>query len=371
TVKCTLVDNLPDIHTESDQPVDLPAFLLDKWEKEGRKAQELKELDQFFDSTGYPRAARFYIIKWLVDYIRELGIDGFRVDTAKHTEAGVWSELYAEAVKAFEAWKKENPDKKLDDNNFYMVGEVYNYSIYNGLEYPYEGDTAVNFFAQGFKSLINFSLKWEAEKKPMDEIFSTYASILNGGDLKGKTVLHYLSSHDDHDPFDKNREKPFATANYLMLAPGTPQIYYGDETARLLHAEGAKGDANLRTFMNWEELEGNIERNGHRIDEIRNHWARLGLFRRDHPAVGAGKHEKINEEPYTFKRTYQQDGYSDAVVVVMGNARESALSGAFEEGTLVTNYYTGEQAEVKEGKVSFDEPSRLLLIGVKPKDLAN
>src|SRR3712207_7928129 len=44
---------------------ELPEVLRKKWQQEGRLEQELKELDAFFESTGYPRAARFYIVKWL------------------------------------------------------------------------------------------------------------------------------------------------------------------------------------------------------------------------------------------------------------------------------------------------------------------
>lgn len=87
TVECTLVENLPDIRTEKELEVDLPPQLLAKWEAEGRLAQEMEELAAFFDRTGYPRAPRYYLIKWLTDYVWELGVDGFRVDTAKHTEA--------------------------------------------------------------------------------------------------------------------------------------------------------------------------------------------------------------------------------------------------------------------------------------------
>ena len=36
TVPCTLVDNLPDIRTESNKPTELPPFLFVKWEQEGR-----------------------------------------------------------------------------------------------------------------------------------------------------------------------------------------------------------------------------------------------------------------------------------------------------------------------------------------------
>lgn len=106
TTACTLVKNLPDVQTESNNTVELPDALLAKWKEEGRLSIELDELQLFFDRTGYPRAPRFYIIKWLTDYVNDLGIDGFRVDTVKHVNENAWSELYKEASAAFESWKR-------------------------------------------------------------------------------------------------------------------------------------------------------------------------------------------------------------------------------------------------------------------------
>jgi alpha-amylase len=40
---------------------------------------------------------RYYIIKWLTDYIADYGIDGYRADTVKHTEASVWADFKAKA----------------------------------------------------------------------------------------------------------------------------------------------------------------------------------------------------------------------------------------------------------------------------------
>ena len=67
-----------------DKPVELPDALLAKWKSEGRLSTELDELQTFFQRTGYPRAPRFYIIKWLTDYVNDLGIDGFRVDAVPY-----------------------------------------------------------------------------------------------------------------------------------------------------------------------------------------------------------------------------------------------------------------------------------------------
>jgi alpha-amylase len=102
TINCTLVDNLPDILTENkDQAVSLPPHIIEKWEAEGRLEQEMAELDNFFEETGFPRTPYHHIIKWLVDLIIDYGFDGFRVDTVKHTESYVWLDLWKVAQ---EAW---------------------------------------------------------------------------------------------------------------------------------------------------------------------------------------------------------------------------------------------------------------------------
>ena len=363
TVTCTLVDNLPDIKTESNEAVELPKLLIEKWEKEGRKEQELKELDEFFEATGYPRSPRHYIIKWLVDLIKKYGVDGFRVDTAKYTEAYVWQELFDEAVKAFNAWKKANPDEVLDDNEFFMVAEVYHYNI-SGKRYFDYGDQKVDFFEDAFKSLINFEFKYDAKKSNYDSIFSKYSNYLNGP-LKGKTVMNYISSHDDGEPFDQERVAPIETGTKLLLCPGEVQIYYGDESARLLNVE-ANGDATLRSFMNWDEIEQNVDRNGFKIQDILTHWQKLGYFRNTHPSVGAGVHEMMTQDPYTFKRTFSKGNYEDKVVVglkLSGGEKTIGVEGVFENGEKLKDYYSDQTVEVVDGKVKIDSPFDIVLLG--------
>ena len=249
-ITCTLVENLPDVKTESNQEVGLPQMLIDKWKKEGRYEQEIAELDSFFKTTGYPRAPRYYIMKWLSDYITDFGIDGYRVDTVKHTYENVWADFAKVCQASFENYKINNPTKVVDNNRFFMVGEVYGYGLHGKQIYDF-GDKKVNYFENGFQSLINFDFKGDANKE-YEAIFSSYSTILNT-DLKGLSVLNYLTSHDDGWPFDKKREKTFDAGTKLLLSPGISQIYYGDETARSLEIEGTQGDATLRSMMNWED----------------------------------------------------------------------------------------------------------------------
>ncbi|MCL6296375.1 alpha-amylase family glycosyl hydrolase [Jejuia spongiicola] len=358
TITCTLVKNLPDIKTESNEDVELPIQLVEKWKEEGRYEQEVRELDAFFKRTGYPKAPRFYIIKWLTDYITEFGIDGYRVDTVKHTEEYVWQEFKAECDYAFAAYKKNNPDKVLDDNKFYLVGEVYNYGINTGKYFDF-GDKKVNYFDNAFQSLINFQFKWNAAQQDYETLFANYSKYL-GNDLKGYGTLNYLSSHDDGQPFDAAREKPFETATKLLLALGTSQIYYGDESARSLIIEGTEGDATLRSFMNWNAITNDTQ-----TKNIFKHWQKLGQFRANHPAIGAGVHQMISKEPYLFSRRFSKANYNDLVVIGLDLPKgEKVLdvSKVFKDDEILNDAYSGKTVIVKKGKVVFNTEYELVLL---------
>ena len=365
TIDCTLVKNLPDIRTDSNKAVALPPMLVEKWKKEGRYEREVKELDDFFKRTGYPRAPRYYLMKWHADWVRKYGFDGFRADTVKHTEPGVWKDLKKVASAAYEDWKRANPSKKLGDTPFYMTAEVYGYAIGHGHAYDL-GGMKVDYPKQGFDSLFNFAMKTDAVNS-YEQLFSEYSKALHGP-MKDSSVLNYLSSHDDGAPYDPMRERPYETATKLLLAPGAAQIYYGDETARLLKVEGAEGDATLRSFMNWDELAANAQRGLNRVRDVREHWLKLGRFRQAHPAVGAGVHQMIQHYPYTFKRTWETKDANDRVVVALDLPADKPtavpVAGAFMDGQTVRDWYTGTTAVVKNGKVQFPVTAKLALIGL-------
>lgn len=357
-IDCTLVENLPDIKTESNEDVELPPALVEKWKKEGRYDQEVAELDEFFKRTGYPRAPKYYIMKWLSDYITDYGIDGYRVDTVKHTTEDVWADFEKVCKDAFAQYKKDNPAKVLDDNEFFIVGEVYGYGISGKQLYNF-GDKKVNYFENGFGSLINFDFKGDANKS-YEELFNTYSSVLSS-DLKGLSVMNYVSSHDDGWPFDKKREKVFDAGTKLLLTPGISQVYYGDETARSLEIEGTEGDATLRSFMNWEDIKTNAN-----TKNVLTHFQKIGQFRKNHPAVGAGIHKEISKAPfYTFSRTFTKGDFTDKVVIGLElpfGKKEINVSTIFEDGTEVHDAFSGISTIVKDGKVMIDTQMGIVLL---------
>jgi alpha-amylase len=316
-------------------------------------------LDEFFERTGHPRAPRFYIMKWLTDYITEFGVDGYRADTVKHTEPYVWEEFKEECDYAFDEFKKNNPEKVLDDNAFYLVGEVYNYGVSGGQIYDF-GDKQVNYFdPPSFHSLINFEFKYNSKEMDYEKLFKHYSEVLHG-DLKDFGTLNYLTSHDDGTPFDNTRKKPFEAANKLLLSSGTSQVYYGDESSRSLIISGTEGDATLRSMMNWDSIAKRP-----RTKEVLTHWKKLGKFRAKHPAVGAGIHQMITQSPYYFYRSYQKGNYKDLVLIGLEleeGVKTIDVSKIFKEGDELRDAYSDQIARVENGQIQINSDFNMVLI---------
>ncbi|WP_099610318.1 alpha-amylase [Vibrio fujianensis] len=272
---------LPDLKTESTHKTGLPNFFHNK---DTGAQDELK-------------TPREHLITWLSDWVREYGIDGFRVDTAKHVEMEAWDQLKTSASQALAEWKQNHPDKALDDLPFWMTGEVWAHGV---VKTPY--------FDNGFDSIINFEFQSDVAPKALkcfahlERDYKRYAESINQD--PEFNVLSYLSSHDTA-LFWASRSRSIddqkRAANALMLAPGAVQIYYGDEIARDFGPTGSDSHQGTRSDMPWAAIKGERQ-------TLLNHWQKLGEFRQRHPAVAQGKHITHQQEGYyAFERRYQDD----------------------------------------------------------------
>ena len=143
----------------------------------------------------------------------------------------------------------------------------------------------------------------------------------------------------------------------MLLSPGTAQVYYGDEVSRSLVIEETVGDATLRSVMNWNDMNAK--------QEILNHWYKLGQFRRNHPAVGAGKHELISKSPFVFSRSYSKGDYHDAVVVALDlpdGENKINVSSTFKDGDQVIDYYSGQKMTVENGEILSTSSHKVVLL---------
>lgn len=282
---------LPDLKTESTEFVTLPKFLQDKKDTKAVNLPNATVLD--------------YLISWQTYWIENFGIDGFRCDTAKHVDPIVWKKLRAAADNSFSKWKENNPNKKLDDIPFYMVGEVWGHNV--NKDY---------YFDNGFDALINFAYQDKAYQTAQnmslaDPIYSEYAKKINSD--KTFNMLTFISSHDTRliytDWSDIQLQKRIA--NSFTMLPGQIQIYYGDESARP-NVNTILSDQVPRSDMNWADLSKK------EYKDLNNHWIKLLNFRKEHKAIAEGSHKLISNYPYAFSRTKDDD----TVVIVAGNSKK-------------------------------------------------
>lgn len=339
---------LPDFKTESTEPVSLPPVLKTKWAREAGAAFEpwrltrAKELRQ--DLALAPAG---YLTAWLSAWVEEFGIDGFRIDTAKHVQKERWQALKASASEALAAWRRENPSKPGAEftDEFFMVGEVWG----AGLE-------RTDYYDQGFDALINFTFQGETLDGPayrpetLPKIYRTYAETLAA---QNSNVLSYISSHDTR-LFPRNKLISGLTAQLLL--PGALEVFYGDETARPYVSARPDLIMGTRGPMNWTEVD----------EAVKRHFEKLGQFRARNLAVGAGRHTELSAKPFVFQRTYEQAGFTNTIVVALDQPAGGVsleVGTAFPEGALLRDAYTGYGYRVENGQVLVAaDPSGIVLL---------
>ena len=288
-----------------------------------------------------------YQIAWLSAWVREVGIDGFRCDTAKHVEPFRWGQLKDACTAALEAWRNDSSKSKLYngkdtgaadwDESFWMTGECFGWTSTEG-----QGDY---YTTGGFDSMINFSFNGSqgsgvSSDYPSESTWSSYININKNQDSDNNgnrnNVLTYLSSHDTKlcRPSDA-----IAQGTMFTLLPGGIQIYYGDESSRPQAYLGC-GDTDMMTRgdMNWDEIEGSKKA------QVA-HWGKVGNFRKYNPAVGAGVGSGT-------KRTYSGAAGENKVAIGIDGTSVD-VSELFADGTTVYNWYDGQSSVVSGGKVTF------------------
>lgn len=351
---------LPDVRTELTESVGIAPVHDKKWNsvdtaeyKASYYNPSVAATDWLSTNGNYRTdmnvAPADYQVAWLSAWVREVGIDGFRCDTAKHVEPFRWGQLKDACTAALEAWRNDSSKSKLYngkdtgaadwDESFWMTGECFGWTAIGGSGGEYYGTGK-------FDSMINFSYNGSqgggtSSAYPSSSDWDKYLSINsakkdddNNGNLNN--VLTYLSSHDTKlcRPADA-----MAQGTMFTLLPGGIQIYYGDESSRPQAYLGC-GDTDMMTRgdMNWDEIEGSKKA------QVA-HWGKVGNFRKYNPAVGAGVGSGT-------KRTYSGAAGENKVAIGIDGASVD-VSGLFTDGTTVYNWYDGESSVVSGGKVTF------------------
>lgn len=228
------------------------------------------------------------------------GVDGFRLDAAKH----IFTDDRIEDTKKF--WEEFTSHMRSVKKEVKIVGEVW------------ADPATISSLSSGLPSMFNFGLA------------GNIADLLNAGNINGFIKFYrdmetqyskavspvedaiLLSNHDMNrigSTLERNEDKSKLALSILMTLPGTPYIYYGEEIGML----GVKPDENLREPFLWGD--GNFEEktwrtplystkenvrslNDQKADpqSIYSHYKEWIQFRKDHPAFAAGKIEFLKNK---------------------------------------------------------------------------
>ncbi len=326
---------LPDIRSDVEVG-GLPDFLRLKWDPD-KVASEEAALDAFFTRTSLSRTAANHVVKWLSDWVRNYGIDGFRIAQSEYVDATVMVALRNEATVALQEWKESNPEKALDDKNFWMAGEAG--SMASGSSSRPESE---------FDSVLNREFR-EDDGADLQSLYSGYVSSRQGASAN---QLSFLSSHDT-SLFD--RSELITAGTRLLLSPGGVSVFYGDESVRPEGPVVSDSTQRTRSPMNWASTD----------EAVLAHWQKVGSFRAAHPAIARGGHDIVQDEPYTFYRGLQMGVDTDEVVIVVGATGKTRInvSLVWPDDTVLRDAYTGNVAFVSFGQVTFTaDPSGLILM---------
>ncbi len=189
-------------------------------------------------------------------WLEDVGVDGFRLDAARHIYPE-WEEL-----KNHVFWQEFREKMETIMSNVYLVGEVWTR--------PHR----IAPYFRGLKANFNFDLRLSIETivRNEDDTENMIAFLADAQAAFEQVNPHFidaliLSNHDQNRigsllNGDENWLK--VAANLLLTLPGNPYLYYGEEIGML----GLKPDENIREPFLW-----NIGKSERRIgDPDRARW---------------------------------------------------------------------------------------------------
>lgn len=179
-------------------------------------------------------------------WVRDFGIDGFRIDTVKHVNTEFWTQ-WATALDEYAA------ERGRDD--FFMFGEVYSsdtditsHYVREGrldatLDFPFQ-EAARQYASQGGSARKLAGLFGDDHKYTTDKA-NAYESVNFLGNHDMGRFGAFLKQ-DNAGASDAELVKRYALANELMfLSRGNPVVYYGDEQG----FTGPGGDKDARQTL--------------------------------------------------------------------------------------------------------------------------
>lgn len=268
-----------------------------------------------------------YLIDTAVGWIKDTGIDGWRLDVANEVDHRFWRD-FREAVKG------ANPDS-------FIIGEVWSDSLRwlrgdqfdSVMNYPLT-ELMLSFFADRSLSSAQFA-------ENVNKLLMRYPQQTN------EALLNLLSSHDIPRVMTRcngDAVRVKRAVVYLMTTMGLPCVYYGDEFG----VDGGN-DPDCRKCMVWNEEEQNRD--------LFDCYKLLIALRKDHPVLRSGRFRVLYAEDDGGSLIYERlDGREHFTVWMNGSDEPVQLEHRMVEGGW-RDALTGER---------IDNPDEKLVIELEP-----
>ena len=197
---------------------------------------EMPELN--FDSEAVRQA-----VLDVAKYYLELGIDGFRFDAAKYI-------YFNDNNKSVDFWTWYMDELRAVNPEIYVVGEVWDSDLV--VQQYYAALNCFNFSVSQSQGLLVSA----AKRNEVDRYTSYVSGFLNAIREKNDSAIYmpFIANHDTDRAggyLSSSDGTAQMAANLLLLGPGSPFLYYGEE----LGMQGSRGssntDANRRLAMAW------------------------------------------------------------------------------------------------------------------------
>lgn len=280
------------------------------------------------------------LVKWQTQWVKDFGIDYFRVDTVKHVENDTWAELKNALTEV--------------DSDFKMIGE------YAGGGYASNGNT---LGTGEMDSDLDFDFNDQATNFVKGNISSVESFLTSRNSGLNNTYMtgQFLGSHDE-DGFKKKlldggmaedaaTAASMVAASLQITAKGQPVIYYGEEI-------GLTGLNNYPYQTNRYDFDWSIVSNDNKTYQhykkmlsIRNAYTDV-FARGDRKTILASDENGYDIVSRSYKGTKLYVGLN-----IKDVAQTVEIPVSENNGTVLKDLYSGKTYTVSNGKIKVIIPA--------------
>lgn len=280
------------------------------------------------------------LVKWQTQWVKDFGIDYFRVDTVKHVENDTWAELKNALTEV--------------DSDFKMIGE------YAGGGYASNGNT---LGTGEMDSDLDFDFNDQATNFVKGNISSVESFLTSRNSGLNNTYMtgQFLGSHDE-DGFKKKlldggmaedaaTAASMVAASLQITAKGQPVIYYGEEIG-LTGLNNYPYQTNRYDF-DWTMVNSDNKTYQHykKMLSIRNAYTDV-FARGDRKTILASDENGYDIVSRSYKGTKLYVGLN-----IKDVAQTVEIPVSENNGTVLKDLYSGKTYTVSNGKIKVIIPA--------------